>query len=449
MGSSLLDADGHEIWGEGTALIHGVLRRGARKLQLPADLGDDHPGDGVMPGQLMGGIYAAFGAWSVSRGYSRLITHLTDRYALTEFDRRYPDRPANLVLFAYDWRLSNRYNGRRLRQEIEPVLRRWREHAGRNDARLVFVCHSMGGLLARWYAEREGGAEHIRQLITIGTPHRGSAMAAERLVNGVGRRLGPLAGPLTRLARSLPALHQLLPGYACVAGGGPLRTIGESGGLPGLDRRMTDDAALFHRQLAAAPAGYPLRLIVGIDQPTMASVVISDGRVQLRREMLTDDGRQVDVGGDGTVPRFAAYPPHASDSDPGLHFAAQTHGALTGSPSVLDQVDGVLTGTTVRFRAAAVRLGITAEDYIVAGDPLLVSAESDAGDAALVVQVAHPGSGNLASQAELADTGRGTYAARVDGLPPGAWEIRVGRRAAGGRLAEAVHSVAVVTSPDE
>ena len=157
MGSTLLDRDGHEVWGQGTALIHGVLRRGIPKLQLPDGLGDAHPGDGVMPDRLMPGIYATFGAWSVSLGYSRLVKHLTRRYTLTAFDGQYPERAANLVLFAYDWRLSNRYNGQRLKREIEPILERWRAQPGHANARLVFVCHSMGGLVARWYADREGG----------------------------------------------------------------------------------------------------------------------------------------------------------------------------------------------------------------------------------------------------------------------------------------------------
>ena len=37
-----------------------------------------------------------------------------------------PKRPANLVSFAYDWRLSNRHNGARLAPEIAPILHLWR-----------------------------------------------------------------------------------------------------------------------------------------------------------------------------------------------------------------------------------------------------------------------------------------------------------------------------------
>jgi len=60
--------------------------------------------------------------------------------------------------------------------------------------------------------------------ITLGTPHRGALSALETQVNGVEVKLldssrvsfGVLAPKLSRLARSLPSLFQLLPEYACI-----------------------------------------------------------------------------------------------------------------------------------------------------------------------------------------------------------------------------------------
>ena len=48
--------------------------------------------------------------------------------------------------------------------------------AATGAARVVLVCHSMGGLVARAYLRRFG-AEKVRTVITIGTPHRGSVHA--------------------------------------------------------------------------------------------------------------------------------------------------------------------------------------------------------------------------------------------------------------------------------
>lgn len=43
-------------------------------------------------------------------------------------------------------------------------------------AKVDLVCHSMGGLIANWYVSRLGGDAHVRRLITIGTPWRGTRM---------------------------------------------------------------------------------------------------------------------------------------------------------------------------------------------------------------------------------------------------------------------------------
>ena len=100
--------------------------------------------------------------------------------------------PGNLLPVPYDWRLSYRYNGQRLARLVEPALERWRAQGGPYaDAQVVFVCHSMGGLIARWYIEQCGGAEITRKLITLGTPYRGAARALDQLVNGAHQGLGP------------------------------------------------------------------------------------------------------------------------------------------------------------------------------------------------------------------------------------------------------------------
>ncbi len=44
------------------------------------------------------------------------------------------------------------------------------------SGRIVLVAHSMGGLVARAYLRRHG-PDRVAQLITIGTPHRGTALA--------------------------------------------------------------------------------------------------------------------------------------------------------------------------------------------------------------------------------------------------------------------------------
>jgi triacylglycerol esterase/lipase EstA (alpha/beta hydrolase family) len=57
-----------------------------------------------------------------------------------------------------------------LRERIEAVA------ATSSQPRVVLVCHSMGGLAAREYLRVHGG-ERIERLVTIATPHHGTAMA--------------------------------------------------------------------------------------------------------------------------------------------------------------------------------------------------------------------------------------------------------------------------------
>jgi triacylglycerol lipase len=64
--------------------------------------------------------------------------------------------------------------------------------------RVNLVAHSMGGLDARWYVGRLGGAQRVASLTTISSPHRGTtvadwggqrlgrALAGRRLLEGLG-----------------------------------------------------------------------------------------------------------------------------------------------------------------------------------------------------------------------------------------------------------------------
>ena len=40
------------------------------------------------------------------------------------------------------------------------------------------VAHSLGGLIARWWIHHEGGGKRIKHLVTLGAPHKGTALAA-------------------------------------------------------------------------------------------------------------------------------------------------------------------------------------------------------------------------------------------------------------------------------
>jgi len=64
--------------------------------------------------------------------------------------------------------------------------------------RVDLVGHSMGGVVGRYYVSLAGGAARVRNLITIGTPHRGTGIS----LFGVGR-------PTRELAPGSPFLQRL------------------------------------------------------------------------------------------------------------------------------------------------------------------------------------------------------------------------------------------------
>ena len=285
---STLRRDGHLVWAPsaGSALrVITTFGASLRRLELPAGIGDQHPGDGVEPAGLMPDLHVLPGIWTPVKGYDTLLARLR-RLGYREPGHGRP--PGNLLPVAYDWRLSCRYNAQRLGTIVEPALQRWRDQGGPcTDARVVFVCHSMGGLIARWYIEQLGGAEVTRKLITLGTPYRGAARALGQLVNGAHPGLGPLRVDLTRFARSMPSLHQLCPNT-------PASSTAEtwprppSITLPELDTAMVADAMRFHTDLRDAEASRPASLaathaIVGTTQPTATTARLAGGRVELTR----------------------------------------------------------------------------------------------------------------------------------------------------------------------
>ena len=221
---STLRQNGHLVWAPSAgSALKAIATFGAsvRRLELPAGIGDEHPCDGVEPASLMPDLHVLPGIWTPVKGYDRLLARLRSLGYREPGPGGAP--PGNLIPVAYDWRLSCRYNGQRLGTIIESALQQWRAQGGPYaEAQIMFVCHSMGGLVARWYIEKCGGAEITRKLITLGTPYRGAARALGQLVNGAHPGLGPFRLDLTRFGRSMPSLHQLMPEYACLEVGGDL-----------------------------------------------------------------------------------------------------------------------------------------------------------------------------------------------------------------------------------
>jgi pimeloyl-ACP methyl ester carboxylesterase len=421
--------------GSALCAIH-TFGRSIRDLELPDDLGDEHPGDGVEPVALMPDLHVLPGVWTPVKGYDRLLKRLRSI--------GYRESAGNLLPVAYDWRLSNRYNGRRLGRLVEPALQRWRDQGGPYaDAKVTYICHSMGGLVARWYVEQCGGAETLRKIITIGTPYRGSAKALEQLVNGARKGVGRLGLDLTGLIRSMPSMYQLLPEYACIEQPDGLAKTTEIA-LPELAAGKVADGARFHAQLAGAESRRPdgagqTHAIVGIHQPTATTARLTGSGVE-----LSETYQQENLYGDATVPVVAAAKAGVPLDSPLLRRVPVRHGNLQRSDAVLDEVHGVLTAKPVTVRTTrTVALRVDAPELVLAGDPLPVGVAIVGADAQPVrITVTNESDKVVDSRVARPHDGAAARTA-VEGLAPGAYSVDVTGLAPGSAIIPVTSDVLV------
>ncbi|MFJ5301387.1 esterase/lipase family protein [Streptomyces sp. NPDC088350] len=66
------------------------------------------------------------------------------------------------------------------------------------------VGHSLGGLIARYYVQRLGGDLRVRTLVTLGTPHSGTAVAPLANAHPIVRQMRPDSPVIEELTRPAP-----------------------------------------------------------------------------------------------------------------------------------------------------------------------------------------------------------------------------------------------------
>lgn len=70
--------------------------------------------------------------------------------------------------------------------------------------RIDVVGHSLGGLIARYYAQRLDGHHRVRTLVTLGTPHSGTRAIPLMTVHPLVRQMRPDSEVIEELARPAP-----------------------------------------------------------------------------------------------------------------------------------------------------------------------------------------------------------------------------------------------------
>lgn len=267
--------------------------------------------------------------WAKQEHYGRMLEALEDMGY--QVDESLPEQERNVYTFAYDWRQDNRISGRELGEAIE----RWRTfHPG---AKVWIIAHSNGGVVSRWYIEKEGGKAHVERLFLMGSPWDGTPKAMALLFSGletmIWRRLNVFnVSERTReMFRTFPSIYQLLPLADPFVRGLNNEVVSPYDDPNWLsshrERQFVADAKRFNEELGTTPSVETL-CFFGRKQLTTTFGLVSfaaRGRWKAIEWKATE-------AGDGTIPTRSAVNSRAAEN---LPFAVG-HGDIYVNSAVLE-----------------------------------------------------------------------------------------------------------------
>jgi pimeloyl-ACP methyl ester carboxylesterase len=356
MGSELVEAaTGRQVWGISDVRWYFSAWVTGQALRTLAVTDEERDG--------RTGRIKARGLLRTAPAFAPVLRGFEPYTSLMRSIARVVSDPAAVLEFAYDWRLSVQHNAILLERAADEHLARWRAHPrGSAGARLVFVAHSMGGLIARCLATKLDRTQ-LRTTITLGTPFEGAVKAACVLAAGTGAPMPLPHRRMRNLAVTMPGVYDLLPRYPCVEEGRAARQLqpGDIQAIGG-NEYLAKDALAFQRYLGGIPVG-GLRTIVGTEQTTMQSLRLSGGLVEGLDYLYEDDGAggqtRISEWGDGMVYRGSA----AGGTTPSS-YVAQTHGALPRSEDVQLAVRAILTERAVTVLLAGPMYSLDVPDLV-------------------------------------------------------------------------------------
>jgi pimeloyl-ACP methyl ester carboxylesterase len=336
---SVLHMDGKDVWAPSYRPVLDLLLSWGGSLEKLMLKGDDPEledlGDGVVATGLVPDAVMLAGLVKID-GYTFLSKTIRDSLGVRDGtglradEKPYP--PPNFFEFPYDWRRDNRFTARRLKELINLRLPQWQDYAG-EDAKVILIAHSMGGLVARYYLEVLDGSEKCRALITLGTPYAGSLNALDFLVHGLTKfsiNFKEKVAPFT----SFTSVYQLLPIYDVVNTDDGLKKVTDLV-IDGVNEGLARRAAAFHHEIMdkvdarvkkGAQSPYQILPILGTYQPTLQSADLHDGLLTVT-ETLPPGAEEMLWHGDGTVPLLSAAPHEMAESF-GKTLCPESHGSL-------------------------------------------------------------------------------------------------------------------------
>jgi pimeloyl-ACP methyl ester carboxylesterase len=361
MGSELVDAQDNVVWGLKPSLIFRQALFGNVLDRLAL-----RPSDGIRASRPIQ-FPSALPMLSSMEPYQALDTRLKTVVLA----------PQAIRPFAYDWRKSIADAADALapvaRKHLSEWQARWRalsaeRKKGLPEPGLTLVGHSMGGLVASYFAAFGDGGEKVSKVVTLGTPFGGSLNAVNVLATGKAFPLGAFADALRDAAQTLPGLYELLARWNCVVDCDGRRALTPADvGSIGASRELATAAAATIAKLdsafeTGAEGRPPVRSLIGTRQPTLQTVSIKDG-VPTFFEAID----KIDERGDGTVFRAAAAPPGV---DPA--YLPQSHGALSKTNEAVEYVAAKLTERSLKEYQALEGVGVRVPEIVIADQPFFI-----------------------------------------------------------------------------
>ncbi|HUS17956.1 MAG TPA: hypothetical protein VM536_23410 [Chloroflexia bacterium] len=300
--------------------------------------------------------------WAKQEAYGRLLRAL-EGMGYRADPAQHESADLNVHTFAYDWRQDNRISARQLGEAITA----WR--AQHDGAPAWILAHSMGGLVSRWYIEKEGGKDHVGRLFLLASPWDGSPKSLQVLQTGLDtlfRRvfnLFDVGGRTRALMRTLPSAYQLLPHKDPFLRGVDNEVLDLTADPRWLatdaERALLLDARRFNEDLDVVPS-VPTLCFFGRKQPTTTQGTVKRGP-EGSWGPITWSATEA---GDGTVPERSAVHPHAAEK---LPFVA-SHGDIYVNPALLEFLQWELVGQYGAGTRAFISTGHLAINFLPTQD---------------------------------------------------------------------------------
>lgn len=300
----------------------------------------------------------------------------------------------NVIAFPYDWRLDIRDSAKKLKATVDASLQ--------TGDRLVFVAHSMGGLVVRSFLQQFPDQwNRVDRFIMMGTPNFGS-FAIPLLYNGLNQVMKFISwldqtyymDQLLQFAKMFVGTYQMLPFAGKSPDAEQLLNPAIYGNLNPPQGRF-DNAKAFQWEMTATLQLAKMSYIAGFNRNT------ADGIADWNK-LQSNSGYRRTLAGDGTVPHSLGLIPDVT-----AYFVDEEHSALPANRSVIGAVQDLLTSGTTSVLPTQVPAIATATQELLHTERL-ASATADETRAHLLAgivklqKIAHPDQIS-ASEAELRD----------------------------------------------